>query len=51
MEQKVVKQLDKKKVAIIAAVVVGALMVIYLGMSIYFMSHFHFGTKIGEVDV
>lgn len=51
MEQNEVKQLDKKKIAIIAAAVVGALMVIYIGMSIYFMSHFYFGTKIGEVDV
>ena len=51
MEQKEVKQLDKKKVAIIAAAIAGTLLVIYLGMSVYFMSHFYFGTKIGEVDV
>ena len=43
--------MEQKKIAIIAASVVGALLVIYLGMSVYFMSHFHFGTKIGDVDV
>lgn len=42
---------QKKKVLIIAGSVIGALMVIYLGVSIYFMSHFHFGTKIGDVEV
>lgn len=51
MEQKEVKQFDKKKAAVIAGIAIGILLVIYLGMSIYFMSHFHFGTKIGDVDV
>ena len=51
MEQKEVKQFDKKKAAVVAGIAIGVLLVIYLGMSIYFMSHFHFGTKIGDVDV
>ena len=51
MEQNETKQFDKKKVIIIVAAVVGVLLGIYLGFSIYFMSHFHFGTKIGDVDV
>lgn len=51
MEQKVVKQIDKKKIVMIAAIVVGVLAGVYLGLSIFFMSHFHFGTKIGNVDV
>lgn len=42
---------QKKKIWIIAGSVIGALVVIYLGGSIYFMSHFHFGTKIGDVVV
>ena len=42
---------QKKKILIIAGSVIGAIMVIYLGFSIYFMSHFHFGTKIGDVEV
>lgn len=51
MEQKEVIQLDKKKVVIIAAIVAGVLIGIYLGLSVFFMSHFYFGTKIGKVDV
>ena len=42
---------QKKKIWIIAGSIIGAFMVIYLGFAIYFMSHFHFGTKIGDVDV
>ena len=51
MEQKEVIQFDKKKVIMIAAIVAGVLIGIYLVLSIYFMSHFYFGTKIGKVDV
>lgn len=51
MEQKVVKQFDKKKIVMIAAIAAGILAGVYLGLSIFFMSHFHFGTKIGNVDV
>jgi len=42
---------QKKKILIVVVAVVASLSVIYLGLSIYFMSHFHFGTKIGNVDV
>ena len=42
---------QKKKIWLIAGSVVGALVLIYLGTAIYFMSHFHFGTKIGNVEV
>lgn len=44
-------KIDKKKVCFIVACVIGVLAVIYLGFSIYFMNHFYFRTKIGEVDV
>lgn len=42
---------DKKKIIIIVVAVVASILVIYLGFSIYFMSHFYFGTKIGNVKV
>ncbi|MBR3810816.1 MAG: L,D-transpeptidase/peptidoglycan binding protein [Agathobacter sp.] len=45
------RKLDKKKVCIIAAGVVGILAVVYLGLSIYFMNHFYFRTRIGAVKV
>ena len=43
--------MEQKKIAIIASSIVAGLLVIYLGISIYFMGHFHFGAKIGAVDV
>ena len=56
MEQNTVEntmepKVDKKKIAIIVAAVIAVLAVIYLGLSIYFMDHFYFRTKIGNVDV
>lgn len=42
---------NKKKIAIIIAIVVMVLVAIYLGLSIYFMDHFYFRSKIGSVDV
>lgn len=42
---------QKKKLILITGVVLGSLLGIYLGVSIYFMNHFHVGTMIGSVDV
>lgn len=41
----------KKKIIIIVSAVVGALLLIYLGFSLFFMSHFFFGTTMGEVSI
>ena len=43
--------MEQKKIAIIASSIIAGLLVIYLGISIYFMGHFHVGTQIGDVDV
>lgn len=43
--------MEQKKIVIIASSIIAGLLVVYLGISIYFMGHFHFGTKIGDVDV
>ena len=43
--------MEKKKIAIIASSILGGILAIYLGISVYFMGHFHFGAKIGDVDV
>lgn len=52
MEQNTVeKVIDKKKIIIIVAAVVATLVVVYLGLSVYFMNHFYFRSKIGDVDV
>ena len=51
MRQNVLKQMDKKEIVILVSAVVAALVVIYLGFSIYFTNHFYFGTKIGNVKV
>lgn len=45
------KNIDKKKIIMIVATVVGVLLVVYLGLSVYFMDHFYFRSKIGNVDV
>lgn len=45
------KNLDKKKMITIGVAVVGVLLVVYLGLSVYFMDHFYFRSKIGNVDV
>jgi len=45
------KNLDKKKIIMIIGGVIGIIAIIYLGLSIYFMSHFYFRSKIGNVDV
>ncbi len=45
-------ELDKKKKIILSiGAAVAALLVIYFGLSIYFMSHFYFGTTINGVAV
>lgn len=41
----------KKKVLIASGVIVGILLIIYIGISVYFMNHFFFGTTINDVDV
>lgn len=55
MEQEEVKQIDKKKIVIIAVAIVVTVMAILAGIYIYFATHFtnhfHVGTKIGAVDV
>lgn len=52
MEEKALgKNLDKKKIILIVAAVVTSLLVIYLGLSVYFMNHFYFRSKIGDIDV
>lgn len=43
--------IEKKKIVIAVTSVVAALLLIYLGISIYFMDHFYLGSKIGDVDV
>lgn len=45
------KHLGNKKNVIIFVIVLAVIIAIYLGFSIYFMGHFFFGSKIGEVDV
>lgn len=45
------KNLDKKKMIMIGAAIVGVLLVVYLGLSVYFMDHFYFRSKIGDVEV
>ena len=45
------KIIEKKKWIIVIGVVVIIFAAIYLGVSVYFMSHFYFGSKIGDVDV
>jgi len=41
----------KTKVLIICGAVVAAIAVIYIGLSVYFMNHFYFGSKISGVNV
>ena len=49
MKQKVAKQSNKKKIVIIiAATVLGVIVAVYLGFSIYFMGHFYYGSKINN---
>lgn len=43
--------MEQKKIVIIASSIIAGLLVVYLGISIYFMGHFHIGTQIGDVDV
>ncbi len=43
MARKGAKNIPKKKVA---AIIVGVLAIIYIGLSVFFTSHFYFGTKI-----
>lgn len=54
MEQNVMQEEtknNKKKVLMITLSIIAVLIVIYLGLSVYFMGHFYFGTKIGNVSV
>lgn len=42
---------NKKKILLITGgSIFGVLLLVYLGMSIYFCSHFYFGTKINDID-
>lgn len=49
-EQKFRKHNRKKKAAIIAGGIVGALAAVYIGFAVFFSSHFMFNTSINEVD-
>ena len=40
-----------KKIAMIVGFSICTLLIIYLGISIYFTSHFNFGTKINNIDI
>ena len=46
-----VKKSGKKKAAVIAAVIIGVLILVYAGFAIYFNHHFMFSTKINGTDV
>ena len=41
----------RKKIIISISAALGCLLVIYLGFSVYYMSHFYFRTTINGVDV
>lgn len=41
----------KKKVLIASGVLVGILLIIYIGISVYFMNHFFFGATINDIKV
>lgn len=45
------KKINRKKLFIILGSVVGAVMVIYVGLSIFFMSHFYFNTTLNGKNV
>lgn len=45
------KPFNKKLLFIILGIVLGVLVAAYIGTSIFFMSHFGFNTRIGDVDV
>lgn len=55
MEQNEVKEINKKKIVIVVAAILVTVFAILAGVYIYFAvhftSHFHVGTKIGNVDV
>ncbi len=42
---------QKKKIIIIVSAVVGGLLALYLGLALYFTSHFYFRTTINGVDI
>lgn len=41
----------KKKVLVTSGVIVGILLIIYIGISVYFMNHFFFGATINDINV
>lgn len=41
----------KKKVLVTSGAIVGILLIIYIGISVYFMNHFFFGATINDIDV
>lgn len=53
MKQKTTEKMvmGKKKMIMIAGAVAAVLLIIYIGISIYFMNHFHFRTTINGVNV
>lgn len=50
-EEVPIKKSGKKKAAVIAAIIIGVLILVYAGFAIYFESHFMFSTKINGTDV
>lgn len=50
VEEKVPKKRNMKKAGIIAGSIIGVFAVIYIGVSVYFMSHFYINTEINGHD-
>lgn len=46
VEEKLARHRKKKKILKVTGIIFGALVAVYLGISIFFISHFYFGTKI-----
>lgn len=53
MEHNTTKQMTagKKKLIIIIGVILAVILIIYMGISMYFMKHFHFGTTMNGVNI
>ena len=43
--------MGKKKLILAGGIVLGALLVVYFGFSLFFMSHFFFGTSINGMNI
>lgn len=45
------KKVDRKKIITGSIIAVSVLLVIYLGMSVYFINHFYFGSSINSISI